>query len=1249
MLAADCGAATPSDISAVVETPVEISNSSGEGMAANDVAALKNVQILEQSPLLTADLHQHQVQGISWMVHMYDRGMPMILGDQMGLGKTVQTIGFLAYIRHFYNQSGPHLIVVPLSVMSNWISEIERFCPTFRAIRFHGPKEERNRIKNEEMASLAEFDIVVTTFEILVSECNFFRRKFLWTCLIVDEGHRLKNVNSQLSDKLRLVPCLSKVILTGTPLQNNLKELWALFHFLCPEIFTLPTASLFEDGFDLQRGVIDTNILRKARKLLSLFMLRRVKDQVAIKLPSKREMTVLVPLTDNQIAWYKQLLCGLDPDTIEMVMKQGSSNGSSSGDNSSSADRLSAPSPANAPCLPTSSTSTSAAMTTSSGDSEWRKLMNLLLQLRKICNHVYLMPGGMPEPYYVTEDVVGGSGKLLMLDRMLPRLKEKGHRVLLFSQFTSMLDILEDYCELRGHSYVRLDGETNRVKRRLDVRRFNALRSSIFVFLISTRAGGLGLNLASADTVILYDSDWNPQVDLQAMERAHRIGQTKPVRIYRLICRGSVEERIVLRAEKKLFLNAIVAETDPDEMMNEHVEGSTCDSIGEALGIGGGTAMSKAELASLIRFGANAVFESVSQGVQITDTELHQMLELDGRDLVSIPSAPSSENLATADEDLRAAPGLDNSYTERFEKLQEVDLRQLGDVVFTKKVKKVSSSTLNESNIMDFDAKRARKERIVMVDGKGTGYGGAVPMLADQVSTSAEPVAAPSVSLKTRQWEHLKFCGFCGKSKFLETMSRCAHCPRAFHADCMQEKGLSRGTGGMFICPHHKCVYCYRSTASAGGMLFRCIGCLTAYCEDCLPQDEIESVGRCRELEYLGYDSKQSYYIKCPTCCMADNVKAKGIDGSGGTDGIKAASVALAPTEKSDGDYLGTEGGDETSDPVTDGSQVAVAPTEDLEATEVTAAPADEDEPPSLLPSQTMRMVWVEYPDSEEERKKKKLQKQLEREEAKRKEAELRALAAESRALAKQQRIEKIAAEKEAEKAAAKAASANNRRSSRLAVDDEGLEEEAGDGTPKKSAKKSRQDDGRNSTSRKKARHSTGTAAGADAENDGSDDGALTELPKEAPVSRRRLEVAEYQPTQQTPKRTPKQAVSVSKKSASPAMHAPVESPPSSSAKRKPAAASLKSSPAKHAPVESPSSSSAKRKPAATSLKSSFRNSPRNQPKVEQEEAVEELIDMSDAALTLLTHPITAYSDDIMQSMLLIQSKMDTGQEFFYL
>jgi SWI/SNF-related matrix-associated actin-dependent regulator of chromatin subfamily A member 5 len=487
--------------------------------------SMKDVEIVKQPPILTAKLHEHQLQGISWMVHMYKTGMPMILGDQMGLGKTIQAIGFMSYLKHFLNKSGPHLIVVPLSVLSNWISEIERFCPSFKAIRFHGPKDERLRIKSEELSDLNNFDVVVTTFEMLVAEINFFKRKYVWTSLIVDEGHRLKSEKSQLSEKLKTVTALSKIILTGTPLQNNLRELWALLHFLSPDFFTYNTSENFETGFDLAKGKIDSSLLRRARRLLCIFMLRRLKDQVKISLPSRKEITVIVALTPIQIDWYKHLLCGLDTETIETVMNESNKEieSNSISRTSSSVEIANSSSSSSSSDLVTSSS-------TSSGEpTDWKKLLNLLIQLRKVCNHVYLIPAASPDPYVVDEDIIQGSGKLLMLDRMLPKLKQDGNRVLIFSQFTSMLDLLEDYCELREYQFVRLDGSTNRVQRRLDVRRFNAPKSPLFIFLISTRAGGLGLNLASADTVILYDSDWNPQVDLQAMERAHRIGQVKPV------------------------------------------------------------------------------------------------------------------------------------------------------------------------------------------------------------------------------------------------------------------------------------------------------------------------------------------------------------------------------------------------------------------------------------------------------------------------------------------------------------------------------------------------------------------------------------------------------------------------------------------------------------------------------------------------------------------------------------------------
>jgi SWI/SNF-related matrix-associated actin-dependent regulator of chromatin subfamily A member 5 len=229
----------------------------------------------------------------------------------------------------------------------------------------------------------------VTTFEILVSEVNFFKRKYVWTTIIVDEGHRLKNEKSQLSEKLRSVSCLSKIILTGTPLQNNLRELWALLHFLAPDVFTPATAERFETGFDLVRGLVDSKLLRRARRLLGVFMLRRVKDQVAISLPSRRELTVLVPLTGRQVVWYKRLLCGLDSDVIETVMRESTPAVASAIANAimpEGSDSLAltvkpkgSSSKKDSSVLASSSSSSSSG---GSGDSDWRKLMNLLLQVR---------------------------------------------------------------------------------------------------------------------------------------------------------------------------------------------------------------------------------------------------------------------------------------------------------------------------------------------------------------------------------------------------------------------------------------------------------------------------------------------------------------------------------------------------------------------------------------------------------------------------------------------------------------------------------------------------------------------------------------------------------------------------------------------------------------------------------------------------------------------------------------------------
>ena len=649
----------------------------------------------------------------------------------------------------------------------------------------------------------------------------------------------------------------------------------------------------------------------------------------------------------------------------------------------------------------------SASIDAAMNDNEWRRLMNLLLQLRKICNHTYLMPEIAPSPYVVGEELVQGSGKMQMLDRMLPRLKEDQHRVLIFSQFTSMLDLLEDYCELRNHAYCRLDGDTNRVQRRLDCRRFNAVNSPLFIFLISTRAGGLGLNLATADTVILYDSDWNPQVDLQAMERSHRIGQVKPVRVFRLVCSGSIEERMVTRAEKKLYLNAMVAEQNDNEEIDglgELVAGGEAresEDISTALGIGK-AAMSKAELASLIRFGANAVVEGEKGQATLSDGQLDRLLERQGRDK-PIPASQeevvaSTTTAATAGGDVPDPTGgleaeLKDTLKNRYDSLQEIDLRQLGNTYFAnsadrKKLtdtgqvdtnaesvvwvdgKKEGEEEIN-TNLLGEGVKRVRKERIVMVVDEEDGT--SIPVFAADLAEAQQeeqaPVNNPLTERRRRNWNHQEFCCLCGKSKVNEgdVFLKCVHCPKAFHESCLADYGVARSAMG-FICPHHKCGTCSRSTAASGGLLFRCVDCLTSYCEDCLPDDEVESIGRCRALEEFGYFPKQAYYIKCSPCCVDDGIVAAGVHGD-------ALEVVEEEEKKEPAAAISASS---SSSSVMDVEIKLDAGTAD-ENVDAAASPVQSESEEEFLLTQYMKVKWQEIPDSEEEREKKREEAKLRR------------------------------------------------------------------------------------------------------------------------------------------------------------------------------------------------------------------------------------------------------------------------------
>jgi chromodomain-helicase-DNA-binding protein 1-like len=372
---------------------------------------------------------------------------------------------------------------------------------------------------------------MVTNYETLLSDVDFLGR-FRWRLAVIDEAHRLKNYHSRTFQTLKLRYAITRcVLLTGTPIQNNLAELYALLALAVPAVFPIGAADSFvkqfknavdKDGKKTEgRPLRDADLsVSQLQALLTPILLRRTLADVGVDLPPLTETVVQCPMTAMQKHWYLSVLEG---HVSQLVVASSGSRSSTLG------------------------------------------LQNVVMQLRKVCNHPYLFPGAEPEPFEEGDHIFQNSGKAWVLDRLLLRLRSEGHKVLLFSQSTHMLDILQDYMSYRGWNYERLDGSVRSEERWTSVQRFQRSASVVsansmakdeeaFVFLLSTRAGGVGLNLTNADTVILYDSDWNPQADLQAIGRAHRIGQTKPVRVIRLMTVNSVEEVILRRALLKLQL-----------------------------------------------------------------------------------------------------------------------------------------------------------------------------------------------------------------------------------------------------------------------------------------------------------------------------------------------------------------------------------------------------------------------------------------------------------------------------------------------------------------------------------------------------------------------------------------------------------------------------------------------------------------------------------------------------------------------
>ncbi|CAI0466634.1 unnamed protein product [Linum tenue] len=462
-------------------------------------------------------LREYQMNGLRWLVSLYNNHLNGILADEMGLGKTVQVISLICYLMESKNDRGPFLVVVPSSVLPGWESEISFWAPSIHKIVYSGPPEDRRKLFKEKIVH-QKFNVLLTTYEYLMNKHDRPKlSKIHWHYIIIDEGHRIKNASCKLNAELKHYQSSHRLLLTGTPLQNNLEELWALLNFLLPNIFN--SSEDFSQWFNKPfEGTADNSadeallseeenllVINRLHQVLRPFMLRRLKHKVENELPEKIERLIRC-----EASAYQKLLMQRVEDNLGAI-----------------------------------------------GSSKSRSVHNSVMELRNICNHPYLSQLHSDEvesfmPKHFLPPIIRLCGKLEMLDRLLPKLKATDHRVLFFSTMTRLLDIMEEYLMAKQYRYLRLDGHTSGGDRGALIDMFNKQSSPFFIFLLSIRAGGVGVNLQAADTVIIFDTDWNPQVDLQAQARAHRIGQKKDVLVLRFETVKTVEEQVRAAAEHKL-------------------------------------------------------------------------------------------------------------------------------------------------------------------------------------------------------------------------------------------------------------------------------------------------------------------------------------------------------------------------------------------------------------------------------------------------------------------------------------------------------------------------------------------------------------------------------------------------------------------------------------------------------------------------------------------------------------------------
>lgn len=549
-------------------------------------------------------VRDYQAEGVSWLLANNVNDRSSILADEMGLGKTIQTAVYINTLATELGLRGPFLIVAPLSTIPHWYREFTAWTDLNTCV-YHGSAKDREYIREFEMAyetdrptnvsfnahflqkchrrGAARWErtwmtqVVITTPEMLVTEDFLELTAVQWEVLVVDEAHRLKNHTSKLASNLRheRFHFGSTLLLTGTPIQNNMNEMWTLLNIVDPDKFDDVGEFLEKYGDMKSKERVD-----ELHESIRPYILRRLKEDVEKSVPPKEETLIEVELTVLQKQYYRALY----EKNVQFLHRN-------------QKKALDGPS-----------------------------INNLAMQLRKCCNHPFLLRG-VEEELRVSEDVpqddkkgeenflVKASGKLVLLSKLLPKLRADGHRVLIFSQFKIMLDILEDYLDLGGFKHERIDGSITGKKRQMAIDRFQTDpkegEESSFVMLLSTRAGGVGINLTAADTCIIFDSDWNPQNDLQAQARCHRIGQTKSVKVYRLLSRKTYEMQMFHQSSLKMGL---------DQAVLQGFEGGSANGEG---------VLSKEEVEQLLRHGAYDLFNEEKSGASEKESNDFESQDID--------------------------------------------------------------------------------------------------------------------------------------------------------------------------------------------------------------------------------------------------------------------------------------------------------------------------------------------------------------------------------------------------------------------------------------------------------------------------------------------------------------------------------------------------------------------------------------------------------------------------------------------